>query len=95
MRPKGPGAHRDPGRLRIAADGSTALTTRLRGRSGLLDGLGVLVWGVLDLQPAMERLIGAITERLPVDVFLPDVPAAACPGRRAASPAARGRGDAA
>ena len=43
----------------------------------LLDGLGLLVWGVLDLQPAMGRLIEAIGERMPVDVFLPDVPAGA------------------
>ena len=44
---------------------------------GLLGGLGLLVWGILDLQPAMERLIEAISERLPVDLFLPNVPAAA------------------
>lgn len=43
----------------------------------LLDGLGLLVWGVLDLQPAMERLLRRIAGRLPVDVYLPDVPAAA------------------
>jgi hypothetical protein len=43
----------------------------------LLDGLGLLVWGVLDLQPAMERLICEIAKRMPVDVFLPEVPAAA------------------
>jgi len=43
----------------------------------LFDGLGLLVWGVLDLQPAMERLIEAIGERMAVDIFLPDVPAAA------------------
>jgi RecB family exonuclease len=42
-----------------------------------LDGLGLLVWGVLDLQPAMERLLRGIAVRLPVDVYLPDVPAAA------------------
>jgi ATP-dependent helicase/nuclease subunit B len=42
-----------------------------------LDGLGLLVWGVLDLPPALERLIVAIAERIPVDVFLPDVEAAA------------------
>src|SRR4051794_6076855 len=43
----------------------------------LLDGLGVLVWGVLDLQPALERQLEAIATRLPVDVFVADVPAAA------------------
>ena len=40
-----------------------------------LDGLGLLVFGMLDMQPALERLIDAIAERLPVDAFLPDVPA--------------------
>ena len=42
-----------------------------------LDGLGLLVWGVLELQPAMERLLRRIAARLPVDVYLPDVPSAA------------------
>jgi ATP-dependent helicase/nuclease subunit B len=44
---------------------------------GGLTGLGLLVWGMLDLPPALERLVAAISERMPVDVFLPDVPAAA------------------
>jgi len=42
-----------------------------------LNGLGLLVWGVLDMPPALERLIIAVAERMPVDVYLPDVPAAA------------------
>jgi ATP-dependent helicase/nuclease subunit B len=42
-----------------------------------LTGLGLLVWGIIDLPPALERLVVGIAERLPVDVFLPDVPAAA------------------
>src|SRR5450755_2887014 len=44
---------------------------------GRLDGLGLLVWGMLDLPPALERVIVAVAERIPVDVFLPDVEAAA------------------
>lgn len=43
---------------------------------GLLEGLGLLVWGALDLAPALERLLFDIAERLPVDVYLPDVAAA-------------------
>jgi RecB family exonuclease len=42
-----------------------------------LDGLGLLVWGVLDLSPALERLLVGVAQRLPVDVFVPDVPVAA------------------
>jgi ATP-dependent helicase/nuclease subunit B len=42
-----------------------------------LDGLGLLVWGALDLSPVLERLIVGIAARMPVDVFLPDVTAAA------------------
>jgi ATP-dependent helicase/nuclease subunit B len=42
-----------------------------------LDGLGLLVWGVLDLPPALERLLVGVAQRLPVDIFVPDVPAAA------------------
>ncbi len=42
-----------------------------------LDGLGLLVWGVLDMPPALERLIVGVAERMPVVVYLPDVPAAA------------------
>lgn len=38
-----------------------------------LDGLGLLVWGMLDMPPALERLVGRISERMPVDVFLPDI----------------------
>jgi RecB family exonuclease len=38
-----------------------------------LDGLGLLVWGLLELPPALERLVLRIAERLPVDVYLPDV----------------------
>ena len=41
-----------------------------------LAGLGLLVWGMLDVAPALERLLVAIAERMPVDVFFPDVPAA-------------------
>jgi ATP-dependent helicase/nuclease subunit B len=42
-----------------------------------LDGLALLVWGMLDLPPALERLLQGIAERMPVDVHLPDVPAGA------------------
>ena len=42
-----------------------------------LDGLGLLVWGMLDVPPALERLLRGIAERMPVDVYLPDLPAAA------------------
>ena len=38
----------------------------------LLEGLRLLVWGVLDLAPALERLLFGIADRLPVDVYLPD-----------------------
>jgi len=41
-----------------------------------LDGLGLLVWGTLDLQPALERLIVGVAEQMPVDIYLPEVPAA-------------------
>ena len=41
----------------------------------LLDGLGLLVWGMLDMPPALERLLHGIAERMPVDVHLPDLPA--------------------
>ncbi len=37
-----------------------------------LDGLGLLVWGLLDMPPALERLIFRVAERLPVDVFIPE-----------------------
>ncbi|MBO0709151.1 MAG: hypothetical protein J2P44_12380, partial [Candidatus Dormibacteraeota bacterium] len=42
-----------------------------------LRGLGLLVWGLLDLPPVLERLLVAIGERMPVDLMLPDVPVAA------------------
>ncbi|MGO9960945.1 MAG: PD-(D/E)XK nuclease family protein [Solirubrobacteraceae bacterium] len=42
-----------------------------------LGGLALLVWGMLDLPPALERLLFGIAEGMPVDVYLPDVPAAA------------------
>ena len=42
-----------------------------------LDGLALVVWGMLDLPPALERLLHGIAERMPVDVHLPDVPACA------------------
>jgi RecB family exonuclease len=41
-----------------------------------LDGLALLVWGMLDLAPALERLLHRIAERMPVDLYLADVPAA-------------------
>ena len=37
------------------------------------------MWGILDLAPALERLLMGISKRLPVEVFLPDVPAADAP----------------
>ena len=42
-----------------------------------LDGLALLVWGMLDVPPALERLLRRIAERVPVDVYLADLPAAA------------------
>ena len=42
-----------------------------------LPGLGLLVWGMLDMPPALERLLAEIAGRLPVDVYLADEPAAA------------------
>jgi len=42
-----------------------------------LDGLALLVWGMLDVPPALERLLHGIAERMPVDVHIPDVPASA------------------
>lgn len=45
---------------------------------GRLDGLGLLVYGMLDLAPALERLLVGIAERMPVEVYLStDIPAAA------------------
>jgi RecB family exonuclease len=41
-----------------------------------LDGLALLVWGILDVPPALERLLRGIAERMPVDLYLPEVPAA-------------------
>ena len=40
-------------------------------------GSALLVWGMLDMPPALERLIAGIAERMPVDVYLPDASAAA------------------
>jgi len=42
-----------------------------------LDGLALLVWGMLDVPPALESLLHRIAERLPVDAYLPELPAAA------------------
>ena len=42
-----------------------------------LGGLGLLVYGMLDLPAALERLLVAVAQRMPVAVFAPDVPAAA------------------
>ena len=42
-----------------------------------LGGLGLLVWGMLDLPPALERLVRRDRRADAVDVFAPDVPAAA------------------
>src|SRR5262249_28668378 len=39
----------------------------------LIDGLGLLVWGLLELAPALERVIFGVAARLPVHVFLPDL----------------------
>jgi exonuclease V gamma subunit len=41
-----------------------------------LGGLALLVWGMLDLAPALERVLHRVAERMPVDVYLPDIPAA-------------------
>jgi RecB family exonuclease len=49
----------------------------LAAEPGRLDGLALLVWGMLDLSPALESLVRAIAERMPVDVHLPALPAAA------------------
>jgi hypothetical protein len=42
-----------------------------------LDGLALLVWGMLDLPPALEHLLHRIAERMPVDVHLPELPTGA------------------
>jgi ATP-dependent helicase/nuclease subunit B len=39
-----------------------------------LDGLGLLVWGLVDMPAALETLVCRVSERMPVDVYLPDVP---------------------
>ncbi|OAI38493.1 hypothetical protein AYO39_00980 [Actinobacteria bacterium SCGC AG-212-D09] len=44
---------------------------------GLLDGLSLLVWGMLDLPPALESLLHLIADRMPVDAYTPDLQAAA------------------
>ena len=38
-----------------------------------LDGLALLVYGVLEMPHALERLVLGIAERQPVDVYLPEV----------------------
>lgn len=48
----------------------------------LLDGVSLLVWGMTELSPVLERLLPAIGERMPVMFFLPD--AAAVPDSPAA-----------
>jgi ATP-dependent helicase/nuclease subunit B len=40
----------------------------------LLDGSGLLVYGVLDPSPLLEQLIVAVAQRMPVDVYLPNTP---------------------
>jgi len=42
-----------------------------------LAGLGLLVWGMLDLAPALERLLVAVSARMPVEVFVPELPSSA------------------
>jgi hypothetical protein len=39
-----------------------------------LNGLGLLVWGLVDMPAALETLVSMVSERMPVDVYLPDVP---------------------
>jgi ATP-dependent helicase/nuclease subunit B len=41
-----------------------------------LDGLGLLVTGMLELPPALERVLNGIALRMPVDLFSPAIPAA-------------------
>jgi ATP-dependent helicase/nuclease subunit B len=41
-----------------------------------LDGLALLVYGMLEVPPTLERLIVRVAERMPVAVLLPDPPAA-------------------
>jgi ATP-dependent helicase/nuclease subunit B len=43
--------------------------------SEALDGLGLLVWGLVDMPAALEALVCRVSERMPVDVYLPDLPA--------------------
>jgi hypothetical protein len=47
-----------------------------------LDGLALLVWGMLDLPPALERLLDRIAEHMLVDVYLAkraaDAPSPSC-----------------
>jgi RecB family exonuclease len=42
----------------------------------LLDGLALLVWGLLEVPPALERVILGVATRMPVHVFLPEVASA-------------------
>jgi ATP-dependent helicase/nuclease subunit B len=39
----------------------------------LLDGVGLLVYGLLDPSPLMERLLNGVSAHMPVDVYLPDL----------------------
>jgi ATP-dependent helicase/nuclease subunit B len=49
----------------------------LAAEPGNLGGLALLVWGMLDIPAALEHLLAGVAERIPVDVYLADVPAAA------------------
>jgi RecB family exonuclease len=40
-----------------------------------LNGLALLVWGMLDVPPALERLLHGIAEQMPVEIHLPNVAA--------------------
>jgi ATP-dependent helicase/nuclease subunit B len=42
-----------------------------------LGGLALLVWGMLDLPPTLERVLRGVSALMPVDLFVPDVPAGA------------------
>lgn len=42
-----------------------------------LGGLALLVWGMLDLTPALERVVRGVAALMPVDLYLVDLPAGA------------------
>ena len=55
-----------------------------------VDGLALRLWGIIDLAPALKRLLHGVAEHMPVDVHLPDVRAVGrCAACRAEAPTDR------